>query len=212
MVVLLIQPIAILMFSLPSPRGIFRELKQQGRWRLQKRHLKSEVALPQTLSRLFHLVQFIKCWQFSLQLNSKRLHWSSGKEKESRCLVFSSSIKREIRHFHVLVVQWRLRNKTKQRVARASGSFSRMNKWRVEDERTTDVPSYNFFTCEQQARTSAYKGAAGSRSQSIYELTVPTQPMMRMMWWVKVDHDTRVYVPYSFRTMVWVLLRPTRTR
>ena len=28
---------------------------------------------------------------------------------------------------------------------------------------------------------SAYKGASGSRSQSIYELTVPTQPMMGMM-------------------------------
>ena len=28
----------------------------------------------------------------------------------------------------------------------------------------------------------------------------------------KVDHTTGVYVPYSFRTVVWVLLRPTRTR
>ena len=27
----------------------------------------------------------------------------------------------------------------------------------------------------------------------------------------KVDHTTGVYVPYSFRTVVWVLLRPTRT-
>ena len=103
-VVLLIQPIAIFMFSLLSHRGIVRELKQQRPWRLRKRHLKSEFALPQTLSRLFHLVQFIKCWQFSLELNSKRLHWSSGKEKESRCLVISSSIKREMRHFHVVVV------------------------------------------------------------------------------------------------------------
>ena len=32
------------------------ELKQQQRRRLPKRHLKSEVALPQTSSRLFHLV------------------------------------------------------------------------------------------------------------------------------------------------------------
>ena len=32
------------------------ELKQQRRRRLRKRHLKSEFALPQTLSRLFHLV------------------------------------------------------------------------------------------------------------------------------------------------------------
>ena len=31
-------------------------------------------------------------------------------EKESRFLVFTSSTKREIRHFHVVVVQWRQRN------------------------------------------------------------------------------------------------------
>ena len=79
-----------------------------------------------------------------------------------------------------------------------------------EDNRRT-LLKY-ILTCEQQARTSAYKGATGSRSQSIYELTVPIQPMMWMMWCVKVDHNTEVYVPYSFRTVVWVLLRPTRTR
>ena len=28
----------------------------------------------------------------------------------------------------------------------------------------------------------------------------------------KVDHTIGVYVSYSFRTVVWVLLRPTRTR
>ena len=28
---------------------------------------------------------------------------------------------------------------------------------------------------------------------------------------VKVGHNTGVYVPYSFRTVVWVILRPTRT-
>ena len=32
--------------------------------------------------------------------------------------------------------------------------------------------------CQQKARTSAHKGATGSLSQSIYELTVPTHPMM----------------------------------
>ena len=37
-----------------------RELNQQGRRRLRKRFLKSEVALLQTLSCLFHLVQFVK--------------------------------------------------------------------------------------------------------------------------------------------------------
>ena len=81
------------------------ELKQQRRRRLRKRQLKSEVALLQTLSRLFPRVQFAKCWKFFLELNSKRLCRSAGKDKESRCLVFTSSTKRENRHFHVVVVQ-----------------------------------------------------------------------------------------------------------
>ena len=85
-------------------------LKPQRRRRLQKRHLQSEVALLQTLSRLFHLVQFVKCWQFFLELNSKGQYRSSGKKKESHCLVFTSSTIREIRHFHVVVVQRRQRN------------------------------------------------------------------------------------------------------
>ena len=45
-----------------------------------------------------------------LELNSKGLYQSSGKEKESCCLVFPSSTKHEIRHFYVVVVQRRLRN------------------------------------------------------------------------------------------------------
>ena len=45
-----------------------------------------------------------------LELNSKRQHQSSGKEKESCCLLVPSSTKREIRHFHVVVVQRRKRN------------------------------------------------------------------------------------------------------
>ena len=44
-------------------RRVNRELKQQRRRRLRKRHLKSEFALLQTLSRLFHLVYFVKFWQ-----------------------------------------------------------------------------------------------------------------------------------------------------
>ena len=42
--------------SVTEPRNSVRELKQQRRRRLLKRHLKSEFAMPQTLSRLFHLV------------------------------------------------------------------------------------------------------------------------------------------------------------
>ena len=43
-------------------------------------------------------------------MNFKSLFRSSGIEKESRYLVFTSSKKREIRHFHVVVVQWRKSN------------------------------------------------------------------------------------------------------
>ena len=88
------------------------ELKQQQRWQLWKRHLRSElIALPQTLSRLFRFYKFVKCWQIFLELNFKGLYQSSRKEKESCCLVFLSSTKSEIRHFHVVVVmQWQLRN------------------------------------------------------------------------------------------------------
>ena len=59
-----------------------RELKQQRQRRLQKHHLKSEFAPLQTLSCLFHLVYFVKCWQMFLEFNSKRLYQSSGKEKK----------------------------------------------------------------------------------------------------------------------------------
>ena len=71
---------------------------------------KSEFALPQTLSRLFQLVYFVKCWQIFLELNSKRLYQSSGIEKESCCLEFPSSTRREIRRFHIVVVQRRQKN------------------------------------------------------------------------------------------------------
>ena len=68
--------------GLVSHADVIRELKQHRRRRLQKRHLKSVFALLQTLSRLFHLVYFVKCWQMFLELNSKGLYQSSGKEKK----------------------------------------------------------------------------------------------------------------------------------
>ena len=60
-----------------------------------------------------------KCWQMPLELNSKALYQSSGKQKESCCLVFPSSTKREFRYFHVVLVQRRQRNVQKKRDARA---------------------------------------------------------------------------------------------
>ena len=50
---------------LPKPMAFLSlSLTGRRRRRLRKRHLKSEFALPRALSRLFHLVQFVKCWQF----------------------------------------------------------------------------------------------------------------------------------------------------
>ena len=62
-----------------------------------------------------------------LELNSIRLYQSSGKEKESRCLVFTSSTKREIRHFHVVVVQRRQRNVQKSVMHVQSLCFAYLN-------------------------------------------------------------------------------------
>ena len=104
-----------------------RELKQQRRRRLRKRHLKSEFALLQTLSRLLHLVYFVKCWQMFLELNYKGLYQSSGKEKQSCCLAFPSSTKREFRHFHVVVVQRRQRNVQKSVMHVQSCCFANLN-------------------------------------------------------------------------------------
>ena len=106
--------------------SVFREFKQQHRRRLWKHHLKSEFGLPQTLLRLFHLVQFVECWQIFLELNSKGLYESSGKEKKSCCVVFPSSTKREIRKVHVIVVQQWLRNVEKSMIHMQSCCFSNL--------------------------------------------------------------------------------------
>ena len=71
---------------------------------LRKRHLKSRAAsnfialIPSRLIR-----QMLA--NFFLTLNSNGLCQNSGKEKESRCLVCTSSKKREISNFYVVVVQ-----------------------------------------------------------------------------------------------------------
>ena len=58
--------------------------------------------------------------------NPKGSYLSLEKEKETFCVVFTYSIKRsrEIRKFHVAVVQRRLRNEQKKRDARARAKVS----------------------------------------------------------------------------------------
>ena len=81
---------------LPLPVGSIRELKH---WRRRRWRRKVYSRLLQTFSHLFHLVQFVK-W---LNVGESFGSWiikdvqdrSSGKEKESRCLKFTSSTKRD---------------------------------------------------------------------------------------------------------------------
>ena len=109
-------PLPALHFILQPTSTSIRELKQWRWWQLRKRHLKSEFALLQTLSRLFHLVKLDKRGHFFLGLNSKRLCWSSGKEKESHCLVFTSRSPQNMKlHVGIFmpVMQWRKEMYTK---------------------------------------------------------------------------------------------------
>ena len=64
-----------------------------------------------------------------------------------------------------------------------------MNEWMSERMKSGDWENNRrailqyILRCEQWVRTSAYKGATGSRSQSIYEVTVSTQPIMWCVGW-----------------------------
>ena len=92
--------------SLPSPSSDLKVPNRELRWRRQrKRHFEKAFAFFQTLSRLFQSAENVKCRQVSLELIS----WGpqSNLEGERKILrhLFTSSIKREIRHFHVIVAQ-----------------------------------------------------------------------------------------------------------
>ena len=69
----------------------------------------------------------MKWWRFFLELNSEGLYLSSQKEKENRCLVFMAPRKREIRKFHVVVVQRRQRNVQKSVMHLQSCCFAYLN-------------------------------------------------------------------------------------
>ena len=87
-------------------QGFKREVKQLRRRRLRTHHLKSKFALFQKVVALILIsgVQFVKCWQIFLGLNTKELCQSTGKEKEIRCLPAVHVLKKsEIRHFYVVM-------------------------------------------------------------------------------------------------------------
>ena len=88
------------------PTWWVREVKIPRRRRPRKRRLKSEFAFFQSLLRLLSNL----LWQMQATLfrpNSYEPYWSSERERNFSHRLFTSSIKCEIRHFPVVVVQWR---------------------------------------------------------------------------------------------------------
>ena len=76
----------------------------------RERGLKSEFAFFQSLSQLFLPTYFVKYRWTLLKLNSWEPYPNSEREINFRRCLFTSSIKREIKIFHVVVVQKRQRN------------------------------------------------------------------------------------------------------
>ena len=75
-----------------------------------------ELAFFQTLSGFFHFAENVKCKRISLELISWESHSSLERERKNHPRLFMSSRKletREIRLFHVIIMQWRLRNEQK---------------------------------------------------------------------------------------------------
>ena len=60
--------------------------------------------------RLFQFTENVKCRRISLELIFWGPDSSLERERKIRRRLFALSIKPEIRHFHVVVVQWRQRN------------------------------------------------------------------------------------------------------
>ena len=77
------QTIYIERFHMSGCLKTLWSLNYQRQLRLRKPLLKKEFALPQTLSSLFQLVQFVKRRQFFSEFNSEGLYQSLGKEKGS---------------------------------------------------------------------------------------------------------------------------------
>ena len=85
------------------PKG--RDLKQWRRRRQKNHAKKNEFAFFQSYSHLFGSAQYVKCRRLFLELNSWGFYTGSKRWREIRRSMSMSSIKRQIRRFHVVVVQ-----------------------------------------------------------------------------------------------------------
>ena len=87
-----------------------RELKILRERRPRKRRLESEFAFFQSLSRLLQLINFVKCKRTLFEPNSLEPYSNSERGRKFSRPLFTSPIKREIRHFPVVVLLWLQRN------------------------------------------------------------------------------------------------------
>ena len=83
-----------------------RDLKIRGWWRQQNRRRKSEFAFFQSSSRLLEVTNFVKCRWTLLKLNPYESYPTSERERKFHRRLCASPVKREIRPFHGVVVQW----------------------------------------------------------------------------------------------------------
>ena len=90
-------------------------LKQQRRRRATKTSLKNWMRAASNFIALILSRLIRQMLAFFLELNSKELYQSSEKEKESCCLVFPSSTKREIRHFCIRELKQQRRRRQRKR-------------------------------------------------------------------------------------------------
>ena len=101
------KPLVSLAFEMKPAN---REFKIPLQWWRRKRHLKREFVFFRSLSQLLQLSFFVKCKLTLSETNSLELYSSSERETKFCRRLFTSSIKREIRHFPVVVEQWQRRN------------------------------------------------------------------------------------------------------
>ena len=119
------------MLSSPSPSASLQlpvwDLKIRRRRRQRKRRLKSEFAFIQSSSQQFQLTYFVKFRRTLLGVEFLKSISKSKRERKFRSSLFTSSIKREIRHFHAVFVLWRQRNVQKSVMHVQSCCFANLN-------------------------------------------------------------------------------------
>ena len=78
-------------------------------------------------NHLFGPAQYVKCRRLFLELNSQGFYSGWKRGREIRRHISTSSIKRQIRRFYVVVVKWMSKKCTKKRDARAELLFWSLN-------------------------------------------------------------------------------------